>query len=81
MVCGVAMDPLLRVQARSGSLRPQAEVWKGTAVAVVLRAAEVEAAPSGRAEAAGHAKICPRQLSRDLSLASRLCTSIYGLTT
>jgi hypothetical protein len=58
-----------------------AKDWKGAAAAVVLQAAVVKAAPSGRAEAAEHAKICPRQLSRDLRLAIRLCTSICGSTT
>jgi hypothetical protein len=58
-----------------------AKDWKGTAAAVVLQAAVVEATPGGQAEVAGHAKICPRQLSRDLRLASRLCTSICGSTT
>jgi hypothetical protein len=55
--------------------------WKGVAAAVMLRAAVVKAAPSEQAEAAGHVKICPRQLSRDHRLASRLCTSICGSTT
>jgi hypothetical protein len=59
MVYGAAMDPLLRVQAGSRGLRRQAKVWKGAAVAVVLQAAVNEATPSGQAEAAGHAKICP----------------------
>jgi hypothetical protein len=54
---------------------------KGTATTAVLRAEVVEAAPSGQAEAAGHVKICPRQLSKDPRLASRPCTSICGSTT
>jgi hypothetical protein len=81
MVCGAAMDPLLRAQARSGGLHRQAKVWRGAARAVMLRAAVVEAAPSGQAEVAGHIKICLRWLSRGLRLASRLCTSTYGSTT
>jgi hypothetical protein len=59
----------------------QQKDWKGMVMAVVLQAAVVEATPSKQVEVAGHAKICPRQLSRDLRLASRLCTSICGLTT
>jgi hypothetical protein len=58
-----------------------AKEWKGAATAVMLQAAVVEATPSGQAEVAGHAKICPRQLSRDLRFASRLYTSICGSTT
>jgi hypothetical protein len=58
-----------------------AKDWKGAAAVVVFQAAVVEATPSGQAEAAGHAKICPQRLSRDLRLASRLCTSICGSTT
>jgi hypothetical protein len=58
-----------------------AKDWKGAAAAVMLRAAVVEAAPSKQGEAAGHVKICPRQMSRDLRLASQLCTSICGSTT
>jgi hypothetical protein len=81
MVHGAAMDPPLGIQVRSGGLHCQAKVWKGTAIAVVLRAAVVEAAPSRQAEAVGHAKICPRQLSRGLKLASQLCASTCGLTT
>jgi hypothetical protein len=37
-----------------------AKDWKGAAVAVMLQAAVVEAAPSEQVEAAGHVKICPR---------------------
>jgi hypothetical protein len=55
--------------------------WKGAAAAAMLRAAVVEAAPSRQAKAAGHVKICPRQLSKDPRLASWPCTSICGSTT
>jgi hypothetical protein len=58
-----------------------AKDWKGAAATVVLQAAVDEAAHSKQAEAAGHARIFPRRLSRDLRLASRLCTSICGSTT
>jgi hypothetical protein len=58
-----------------------AKDWKGAAAAVMLQGVVVEAAPRKQAEAVGHVKICPRQLSRDLRLASRLCTSICGSTT
>jgi hypothetical protein len=58
-----------------------AKDWKGAAAVVVFQAAVVEAMPNGQAEVAGDVKICPRQLSRDLRLASRLCTSTCGLTT
>jgi hypothetical protein len=47
-----------------------AKDWKGATAAVMLQAAVVKATPSEQAEVAGHVKICPRQLSRDLRLAS-----------
>jgi hypothetical protein len=49
-------------------------------VVVVFQATVVKAAPSGQAEAAGHIKICPWQLSRDLRPASQLCMCNCGLT-
>jgi hypothetical protein len=58
-----------------------AKDWKGVAAAAMLQAAVVEAAPSKQVEVAGHIKICPRQLSKNPKLASRLCTSICGSTT
>jgi hypothetical protein len=48
---------------------------------VVIRAAVVEATPSGQAEVPGHVKICFQWLNQGLRLASRLCMSICGLTT
>jgi hypothetical protein len=62
-------------------VRRAAKDWKGAAAAVVLEAIVVKASPSGQAEAAGNVKICPRQLSRDLRPACRLCMSTCGLTT
>jgi hypothetical protein len=47
----------------------------------MLQAAVDEVVPSEQAEAAGHVKICPRQLSKDPRLASRPYTSICGSTT
>jgi hypothetical protein len=58
-----------------------AKDWKRVAAAVMLQTMVVEATPNEQAEAAGHVKICPWQLGRDLRLASQLCTSICGLTT
>jgi hypothetical protein len=57
MACGVAMDSLLRAQARSSGLQRQAKAWRGAARAVVLQAATAEAAPNGQAEVAGHVKV------------------------
>jgi hypothetical protein len=82
MACGVAMDYLLRAQARSGGLHRQAKAWKGAAGVVALQAAMAKAAvPSGQAKMASHAKSWLQRLSQDLKLAGRRCTSICGLTT
>jgi hypothetical protein len=57
MASGAAMDPLLRVLARSSGRHQQAKAMGGADRAVVLRAATPEAAaPSRLAQLAGHAK-------------------------
>jgi hypothetical protein len=82
LASGVAMDSPLRAPAGSSGRRRQAKAMGGVDRAVVLRAATPEAtAPSRLAEMAGYVKSRCQCQGWDLRLASRLCTSICGLTT
>jgi hypothetical protein len=82
MASGAAMDSMLWARAGSSGRRRQAKAQVGATRAVTLRAATPEAAaPSRLAEMAGHAKSWCQHQSWGLRVASRLCTSICGLTT